>query len=401
MLEAAVGPSGYAFNSRSATQSIAVTANYMLVASEHFDESASVRRVSFASSLAEHVLRLCASPDYKEIRHRKFGGSPYDIPILHKQVASYLDFGRRIRVRAFRPTVPTTTIEPSSPWTIDFRPLVTPGEALGVLHEFRALLALICGDLIDLWDVQLLQKKGEEYTHSELYFADPVEHPANSHGFPAVPLLDIGRDRALFRRVMAAWLAEPPGRRIGRGAFTAILQDKGTLRFSHLRELVTIIEMQESSAGTAPLSNKEQSRALRGALKAALEEFAAKVPDSAAWRKTLEGRIDQINSHDTRIKLANFIAKLPQGFVSVPETFSNEVVELRNALVHDISRLKIDHQYRLALFLAKLKALYALSDAIALDARPDEVREASRFLAAAENMPTNFFTGDMSNVIYE
>ena len=44
MLEAAVGPAGSAWNRRSATQSIAVTANYMLVASEHFDETASVRR---------------------------------------------------------------------------------------------------------------------------------------------------------------------------------------------------------------------------------------------------------------------------------------------------------------------------------------------------------------------
>jgi hypothetical protein len=82
-----------------------------------------------------------------------------DVPILQKQVASYLDFGRRIRVRVFRPTVPTTTIGPSSTWTIDFLRLVTPGEALRALHEFRALLALICGDLIDLWDVQLLHKK--------------------------------------------------------------------------------------------------------------------------------------------------------------------------------------------------------------------------------------------------
>jgi hypothetical protein len=262
MLEAVAVPNGYAFSSRSATQSIAVTANYMLVASEHhFDESASVRRVSFASSVAEHVLRLWAT-DYK-IRHRRFRGSGYDIPILHKQVASYVDFGQKIRIRAFRPTVPTTSLEPTSSWTIDFLRLVPPREALGVLHEFRALLALICGDLIDLWDVQLVHKKGEEYTHSELYIADPVERPANSHGFPMVPILDIGRDRALFRRVMAAWFAEPPARRIGRGAFTAILQDKGTLRFSHPREFVTIIEMQES--GTAPLS-KEQSRALRGAL---------------------------------------------------------------------------------------------------------------------------------------
>jgi hypothetical protein len=352
--------------------------------------------VSFASSLAEHVLRLLARPDYKEIRYRRFGGSQHDIPILHKQVGSCVDIGRGIRVRAFRPTVPATTIEPTSAWKIDFLRLVTPIEALVVLHEFRALLALICGDLIDLWDVQLIHKKGKEYTHSELYFADPVEHPASSSGFPMLPLLDIGRDRTLFRKVMAAWLAESPVRRIGRGAFTAILQDKGTLRFSHLRELVTIIEMQESNAGTTPLL-KDQFRTLRDALKAVLEQFAAKDPDSARWRETIEKRISQINSYDARIKLANFIAKLPQSFVSLPEAFTKDVIDLRNDLVHDISRLKAGVQNRLAFFLAKLKALYVLSDAIALRARPDEVRTGSHFLAAAQHIPANFFTGDTSD----
>ena len=58
-------------------------------------------------------------------------------------------------------TVPTTTIDPMSLWTIDFMNLVTPRQALGLLHEFRSLLALICGDLIDLWDVMLVNKKGK------------------------------------------------------------------------------------------------------------------------------------------------------------------------------------------------------------------------------------------------
>lgn len=254
MFEAAASPAGVAFNNRTATQTISVTANYMLVASEHFDESASVRRVTFGSSIVEHVLRLWADPAYKEIRHRKARGRPYETPILHKQVASYVDFGKRIRVRAFRPTVPTPMIDPTSLWTIDFLQLVTPSEALKVLHAFRALLALLCGDLIDVWDLQLLHKKGEGYIYSELYFPDPVEHPTNSHGFPQLPILDIGHDRALFRKVMASWLAESPAKRIGRGAFAAILQDKGTLRFSHLRELVTIVEMQESRATADPVA---------------------------------------------------------------------------------------------------------------------------------------------------
>jgi hypothetical protein len=114
MLEAAAHPGGLSFSDRSATQSVVVTANYMLVGSEHFDESVGVRRLHFASSVAEHVLRLWARPDYTELRHRKVGGSRYDRPILHKQVASFVDVGRKIRVRAFRPTVPNTMIDPTS-----------------------------------------------------------------------------------------------------------------------------------------------------------------------------------------------------------------------------------------------------------------------------------------------
>jgi hypothetical protein len=383
MFEAMASPTGLAFNRRSSTQSVAVTANYMLVGSDHFDESASVRRVSFASSLVEHVLRLFASPDYKEIRHRKIAGGPFENPILQKQVASYVDNGRAIRVRVFRPTVPTTTIEPRSFWTIDFLRLVTPREALRVLHEFRALLALLCGDLVDLWDVRLLHKIEKEHTQSEMYFADRVERPTKSDGFPILPILDIIRDRALFRTVMAAWLAEPPVKKIGRGAFNAILQDRNTLRFSHLRELVTIIEMQESGSGTAPLSTA-QSCALRGALKSALDEFAAKESNSGDWLETMRRRIENINYYDAKVRLANFIEKLPQGFVAVPDSFANDVVRLRNTLVHDISRLKNEDQNRLSFFVAKLKALYALSDAMALGARPTDIRDGSSFLSGAK-----------------
>jgi hypothetical protein len=46
MFEAAAYPAGFAANARSVTQSISVTANYMLVASDHFDESTSVRRAT-------------------------------------------------------------------------------------------------------------------------------------------------------------------------------------------------------------------------------------------------------------------------------------------------------------------------------------------------------------------
>lgn len=93
------------------------------------------------------------------------------------------------------------------------------------------------------------------------------------------------------------------------------------MRFSHLRDLVTIIEMQEAKTGTAPLS-KVQSCVLRKAFKTALREFAEKEPNSDKWYKTMEKRIDLINYHDAKIGLANFIAKLPKGFVSVPEEFA-------------------------------------------------------------------------------
>jgi hypothetical protein len=48
-------------------------------------------------------------------------------------------------------------------------------------------------------------------------------------------------------------------------------------------------------------------------------------------------------------------------------------------------------------FVAKLKAFYALSDAIALGARPSDIREGSQFFRAAKYMPKNFFTGEPSD----
>jgi ApeA N-terminal domain 1 len=393
MLEARGTPGGLAFNSRSSTESFVIIANYMLVSREHFDDSPTVRRLSFSSAMAEHVLRLWARPDYKEIRHRRTGKSQYERPILHKQVASYVDLGSRVRVRAFRPTVPNTTIDPTSLWTIDFLEPITPRRALGVLHEFRSFLALICGDLIDLWDVQLHHRTGADRASSELYFADLVKRPTKSDGFPTLPILDIGHDRGLFRRIIAGWLADPPARRIARGAFNAILQDKGSLRFSHLRELVTIIEMLASSDGAAPLS-KRQSCELRSALKATLDAFAANEADGERWRETLERRINNINYHDAKIQMKNFISRLPQGLVSVPETFHRNVIDFRNTLVHDFSRIRNEDQNKLAVYVAKLKALYALSDAVALGARMNEIREGSQFLMAAKHMPLDAFTED-------
>ena len=285
MLEASGHFGGAAFNNQSATESIVITANYMLVGSQHFDAGPSVRRLSFSSSVVEHVLRLWASPDYKDIRHRRVGSTEYDAPILRKQVASYVDLARKIRIRAFRPTVPTSKIDPMSSLTIDFLDLVTPKHALRTLHEFRSFLTLICGVSIDVWDVQLLHKIGAGYTDSDIYFCELIKRPLKSDHLPLAPILDICRDRELFKRVIACWLAEAPARRIGRGALASIQQDKGILHPSHLCELVTIIEMQAGSDGTTPLS-KEKSCALRSALMATLEEFAANETDSQSWFET-------------------------------------------------------------------------------------------------------------------
>lgn len=394
MFEAAAQPGGIAFNDQSATQRLRVTANYMLVDSVHHNGSPNVRRVSFSSAVAEHVLRLWSRPDYKEVRHRKVGRTHFERPVLHKQVASYVDFGRKIRIRAFRPTVPNTTIEPASQWTIDFLELATPRRALGVLHEFRILLSLICGELIDLWDVQLLHKIEGKHTNSELYFGDPVKHPTSSIGFPAIPVLEIGHKRALFRKVISIWLSEAPARRIARAAFYEILQDKGSLRLSHLRELVTIVEMLASSAGATPLS-KTQSAALRPALKKVVSDFAAEQNNGENWRQTIERRIDHINSYDAKVILKNFFAELPANFVSVPENFHGDVIEFRNTLVHDMSRIKSSDYNKLSFFVAELKALYVLSNVVALGATADDILRPAPIFAIAENAPLNSFSDDV------
>ena len=393
MLEASGRFGGVAFNSQSASESIAVTANYMLVGSRHFDDGQSVRRISFSSSMVEHVLRLWARSDYKDIRYKKAGSTGYEAPILQKQVASYVDLIRRIRFRAFRPRVPTTTIEPMSSIKIDFLDFVTPRHAVGFLHEFRNFLTLVCGDVIDLWDVQLLHRIENCCYQSDLYFADAVKRPTKSDNFPTLPLLDICHDRELFCRIIAGWLAEPRSRRIGRAAFASIVQDEGFLRLSHLRELVTIIEMQAGSDGTAPLS-KEKSRALRSALSATIKEFAEKDADSQSWFETMNKRINNINYHDAKLVLKMVIEQLPSNFISVPITFHSDVIELRNALVHDMSCLDNSDFNKLAFFVANLKAIYAVNDAVALGAKASEIRAGSSFLHLAEHMPLNVFDGD-------
>jgi hypothetical protein len=195
---------------------------------------------------------------------------------------------------------------------------------------------------------------------------------------------------------MAGWLAAPPSRRIGLAAFASIEQDKGILHLNHLRELVTIIEMQVGSAGTTPLS-KEKAHDLRGVLTATLKEFAAKEADSQNWFETIKKRIDNINYHDAKTKLKKFISQLPNRFISLPETFHSDVVELRNTLTHDMSRLKSADYNKLAFYVAKLKALYALNEALALGGRADEIVTRSPFLLRAERTTSDLFGEDSAD----
>jgi hypothetical protein len=386
LFEASAYPNGIAFKSESATERVSVTANYMFVGYQHFDGSPCISRLSFSSAVIEHVLRLWASSDYTDIRYRdkRHAKTPYVRPM---QVVSYLDVARRIRFRLFQPRVPTTTIEPMSSVVVDFLDAVTPQHAMSMLHSLRSLFALICGDVIDLWDIHLYNKVGAS---SDVYFYDPIPRPTKSVGFPMVPILDISHNRTLFRRVMAGWLAEPENRRIARGMFNSILHDKGTLRPGHLRDLITMIEMLVDSGGMAPL-NRTKFQALRTALIEALDAFAADDVHAAEWQGTIRRRIDNLNSRDAKILLKRFIEALPEGFVTAPETFSSDVIGLRNTLVHDLGRLKPDHYNQMSFFIAKLKALYALSDAIALGGHRDEITPRSQFLVRAQYVSMDVF----------
>jgi len=64
MLEASGQLGGVSFSNRSTTESVVITANCMLVGSEHFDRSRCVRRLRFSSAVVERVLRLWARPDF-------------------------------------------------------------------------------------------------------------------------------------------------------------------------------------------------------------------------------------------------------------------------------------------------------------------------------------------------
>lgn len=129
-------------------------------------------------------------------------------------------------------------------------------------------------------------------------------------------------------------------------------------------------------------------------MKSALERFAANQADSESWRETIAKRIDNINYHDAKIQMRRFICGLPPGLVELPERFSDDVIEFRNTLVHDVSRIKTEDYNKLAFYVAKLKAIYAVSDAVALGGARDDIRNGSYFLSSAKHMPLNSFADD-------
>jgi hypothetical protein len=107
-------------------------------------------------------------------------------------------------------------------------------------------------------------------------------------------MIDIARRKDLFRRILRNWLTESPSTRTTRGAFVAVVSDKGFLRPGHLRELVTIIETRGGTEDTAPL-RRDVSKVLREKLNVILEEFALTQCDSDVWVDVIRRRINNIN----------------------------------------------------------------------------------------------------------
>jgi hypothetical protein len=389
MLDALVSPGRISANKIATTVSLSVTANSMLVGNRHLDGSRTVRRVTFASSWVDRTQRLGAE-DYSDLRQRATEGFRGKRPILSRQAVSYVDFARRMRIRIWRSTVPISGVEPGSKIAIDFLDLVTPDHALRVLHYFRDLLSVLCGGLIDLWNVEFLHHIGAERAESLVYFSDPIERPQKQRGFMDAPMVEFARNKPLFRKLIRNWLAEPQGRRIARAAFEDILRDKGVLRLSQHRELVTIIELLGKTKGSSPMT-KAKAREVRAALRKALEECAANGATNQAWVDTIRARIDNINYHDAAIVVQNFLDELPSGFIDFPPTFAKDVVELRNTVTHNLGNIKNSDFNRLAFFVAKLRAAIALSDVISLGASPSDVRKDADLIRLADRTPSEAF----------
>jgi ApeA N-terminal domain 1 len=209
MFEAYCAERGLTLTNTTRTHQLSVTSNFMLVGATHFTGSESVKRLTFSSVVVEHVLRL-KSNFFPHSLPRTFSADGLRRRQSHKQVVSYFDPMEKVRFRIVRSLTPSSGMEPTSLIIIDFHKPLRPKDALTFLHHFRQLLTVICGDLIDLWDVKLLHLGHSYLVKSELYFADQVEKSTNSTWFPITPLIDIARRKDLFRRILRNWLTESP-----------------------------------------------------------------------------------------------------------------------------------------------------------------------------------------------
>jgi hypothetical protein len=380
MLEALFYERGLATRAGSSTYKIGATANFMLLGNSHFSDRKAVKRLTFLSSIIQHVFRL-----YSDLSSapRTTTSRGFSRPVYHKLVVSHVNLKHRIRFRIFRSIIPTTGIEPTSIMMVDFHEAITPSETLKFLYNFRQLMTVICGGLIDLWDVKLSLQVDHKITVAELYFADTVEKPGTSTHFPMSPLIDITKSRSVFARTLSNWLDESEAIRISRGAFGSIIADEGFIRPGHLRDLMTLIEMRQGAQGSAPL-DKSTARKLRNKLIETLEQFAVGQKDTERWIDLIRARLNRFNSHDTTITMINFMEDLPKGFVETERSFSKDVIQLRHALTHELTRFTAKDQSKLRYYISKLKALFVLNDAILFGASRDEISPASAFLVAAK-----------------
>jgi ApeA N-terminal domain 1 len=380
MLEALFYERGLATSAASSTYKIGATSNFMLLGKAHFSDEKSVKRLTFSSSIIQHVFRLY--PDVSSAP-RVITSHGFRRRVYHKLIVSYVNFKHRVRFRIFRSILPSIGIEPTSTLMVDFYDAITPSEALKFLYNFRQLMTVICGGLIDLWNVNILLQAENRLSDAELYFADIVEKPDNSTHFPVSPLINITKDQGIFARVLSKWLDEPELMRISRGAFGSIISDRGFIRPGHLKDLITLVEMRQGTRGSKPL-DKATSKKLRNKLIETLEQFAIGQENSECWIDLMRARIERINSYDTTITVINFIENLPEGFVETESSFPKDVTQLRHALTHELTRFTAKDQSKLNYYITKLKALFVLNDAISLGASQEEISPVSAFFVAAK-----------------
>lgn len=396
MPEAVFYERGLATRAGSSTYKIGATSNFMLLGTSHFSDKKAVKRLTFSSSIIQHVFRLfpnvSSAPRVSKIRG-------FSYPIYNKLVVSHVNLKHRVRFRIFRSIIPSAGIEPTSTIMVDFYDAITPSEALKFLYNFRQLMTVICGGLIDLWDVRFSLQVDDKLTDAELYFADIIEKPNNSTHFPVSSLINITDNHRIFARILSKWLDEPEFMRLSRGAFGSILSDTGFIRPSHLKELVTLVETRQGTQDSAPL-DKSTSKNLRNKLNETLDQFAISQKYSEHWVDLMRARINRLNSHDTKLTINNFIKKLPKGFVETELSFSKDVTQLRHALTHELTRFTAKDQSKLNYYFSKLKALFVLNDAMLLGALPEEISPFSAFLVAAK-YPFHSYNDDIAGDSFE